>query len=162
MVETCMDLIPAAPGERGNLSSGVNWSIRPRPDSDGRYGRLQAVDLETRKVVWLDRQRAPQSTCTLATAGGVVFAGALDRFLSAYDAHTGATLWRARLADVPSNCPISYSVGGKQYVAVVVGNGGSMSQTFSVLVPEIQNPPVHAGAVWVFELPDAATGVAAR
>ena len=155
MVETCMDLIPAPAGERGNLSSGVNWSIRPRPDSDGKYGRLEALNLETRQVLWTDRQRAPQSTCTLATAGGIVFAGALDRFLSAYDARTGAVLWRVRLNDVPSNCPISYSVGGRQYLAVVVGNGGSMSNTFSVLVPEIQNPPTHGGAVWVFELPES-------
>lgn len=154
MVESCMDLIPAAAGERGNLTSGVNWFIRPRPDSDGKYGRLEAFNLETKKVLWIDRQRAPQSTGVLATAGGIVFAGSLDRFLKAYDDSTGETLWQVRMNDVPSSCPITYSVNGKQYVAVVVGNGGAQSATFPVLVPEIQNPPDHGAAIWVFELPD--------
>jgi alcohol dehydrogenase (cytochrome c) len=154
LVESCMDLIPASKGERGNLTSGYDWFIRPRPGSDGKYGRLEAFNLETKKPVWIDRQRAPQSTCVLATAGGVVFAGALDRNLKAYDAGTGKVLWRVRLNDVPSSCPISYSVGGKQYVAVVVGSGGPQTATFPVLVPEIQNPPAHGAAVWVFALPD--------
>jgi alcohol dehydrogenase (cytochrome c) len=154
MVESCMDLIPAPPGERGNLTSGYNWFIRPRPDSDGNFGRVEALNLETKKVVWIDRQRAPQSTGVLATAGGVVFAGALDRNLKAYDAATGKVLWQVRLNDVPSSCPITYSVGGKQYLAVVVGNGGAQTGTFPVLVPEIQNPPDRGAAIWVFELPD--------
>jgi alcohol dehydrogenase (cytochrome c) len=154
MVESCMDLIPAPPGQRGNLTSGVNWFIRARPDSDGKFGRIEAINLETKKVVWIDRQRAPQSTGVLATAGGVVFAGSLDRYLKAYDDRTGATLWQVRMNDVPSSAPITYSVDGKQYVAVVVGNGGAQTATFPVLVPEIQNPPDHGAAIWVFQLPE--------
>ena len=154
MNESCMDLIPAPPGERGNLSSGVNWSIRLRPDSDGKLGRLEAFNLQTRQVLWIDRQRAPQTTGVLATAGGVVFAGALDRFFKAYDAATGALLWKVRMNDTPTTCPISYSVNGKQYVAMIVGGGTSLTETYPVLVPEIQNPPDHGGAVWVFELPE--------
>ncbi|HTY93090.1 MAG TPA: PQQ-binding-like beta-propeller repeat protein [Steroidobacteraceae bacterium] len=153
MVESCMDLIPAAPGERGNLSSGYNWTIRPRPDSDGKYGRTEAVNLESKQVLWTDRQRAPGTTCLLATAGGVVFSGSFDRYLRAYDDTTGKHLWQVRMNDVPSSCPISYSVKGRQYVAVVVGNGGIESQTFSSIVPEIQSPQEHASSVWVFELP---------
>jgi alcohol dehydrogenase (cytochrome c) len=153
MVESCMDLIPAPAGERGNLTSGVNWFIRARPDSDGKFGRLEAFNLLTKKVLWIDRQRAPQSTGVLATAGGVLFAGSLDRFLKAYDDATGELLWEVRMNDVPSSCPITYSVDGRQYLAVVVGNGGAQTVTFPVLVPEIQNPPDHGAAVWVFELP---------
>ena len=137
LVEACMDLTPVAPGGRGSLSTGVRWSLRPRPDSDGKYGRVQAINLETRKSVWMERQRAPQSTGTLATAGGVVFAGALDRSLIAYDDMSGKELWRTRLGDVPSNAPISYAVNGRQYLAVVVGNGGAQAATFPALVPEI-------------------------
>jgi alcohol dehydrogenase (cytochrome c) len=152
MVESCMDLIPAPAGQRGNLSSGYNWSIRPREDSDGKFGRLEAFNVATRQVLWVHRQRAPAVTGVLDTAGGVVFSGSLDRYFEAYDDVTGAQLWRVRTNDVPSSCPISYSVGGKQYVAIVVSAGGSQSATFSVLVPEIQNPPEHGAAVWVFEL----------
>ncbi len=153
VVESCMDLLPVGPGERGNLSSGYNWSIRPRPDTDGKYGRIEALNLATRKVLWTERQRAPGTTCMLATAGGVVFSGSLDRVLRAYDDTTGTQLWQVRMNDVPSSCPISYSVKGRQYIAVVVGNGGNESQTFPAIVPEIQNPQEHASSIWVFELP---------
>ncbi|OFW34501.1 MAG: hypothetical protein A3G76_16925 [Acidobacteria bacterium RIFCSPLOWO2_12_FULL_65_11] len=158
LVEACMDLTPVAPGGRGSLSTGVRWTLRPRPDSDGKYGRVQAINLETKKTVWTMRQRAPQSSGVLATAGGVVFAGALDRVFAAYDDATGRQLWRVRLNDVPNSAPISYAVNGKQYVAVVVGNGGAQAATFPVLVPEIKNPPDRGAAIWVFELPDRLTG----
>jgi alcohol dehydrogenase (cytochrome c) len=84
----------------------------------------------------------------------VLFAGALDRYLTAYDDSTGETLWKIRMNDMPSSCPISFSVNGKQYLAVVVGAGGAQSVTFPVLVPEIQLPPDHGAAIWVFELPE--------
>jgi alcohol dehydrogenase (cytochrome c) len=156
LVESCMDLTPVAPGGRGSLTTGVRWSLRPRPNSDGLYGRIQAINLDTRQTVWTDRQRAPMTTGTLATAGGVVFAGALDRTFAAYDETTGATLWHTRLGDVPSNAPISYTVNGRQYVAMVVGNGGAQAATFPALVPEIRNPPDRGASVWVFALPERA------
>jgi alcohol dehydrogenase (cytochrome c) len=153
LVESCMDMVPAPPGERGFLSSGVRVSVRPRPDSDGRYGRIQAVNVATGKTVWTERQRAPQSSGTLATAGGVVFAGALDRSFTAYDDATGKQLWRTRLTDVPNSAPISFSVDGKQYVAVVVGHGGAQAVTFPGLIPEIALPAVRSSSVWVFAVP---------
>jgi alcohol dehydrogenase (cytochrome c) len=153
LVESCMDLIPVAPGERGGLSSGVRFTIRPRLDGDGKYGRFEAINLETRKVVWTDRQRAPQTTGALATAGGIVFDGSLDRYIRAYDESNGKILWETRLNDVPSSCPITYSVNGKQYVAVVVGNGGAHAATWPPLVPEIKNPSGGGAQLWVFELP---------
>lgn len=157
LVESCMDLTPVAPGGRGSLSTGVRWTLRPRPESDGRYGRVQAINLETRKVVWIERHRAPQTTGVLATAGGVVFAGTLDRVFAAYDDATGKELWRIRLNDVPSSAPISYLANGKQYIAMVVGNGGAQAATFPQLVPEIQNPPDRSAAIWVFEIPSKTT-----
>ena len=139
-VETCMNLNPTQPGQRGFLSTGVGVNVRPRPDSDGKYGRVQAINLETKKTVWMERQRAPQSTGILATAGGVVFAGALDRWLTAYDDANGKALWKVRLNDVPNSAPITYTVNGKQYVAVVVGYGGAQAASFPQLTPEIPLP----------------------
>ncbi len=153
IVEACMDLVQVGDGERGSLSTGVRWTVRPRPGSDGKYGRLQALNLETKKTAWIERQRAPLTTGTLATAGGVVFTGSLDRMFLAYDAATGAQIWKARLNDVPSSAPISYSANGQEYVAIVVGPGGYQSNSYDALVPEIQNPPDHGAAIWVFEVP---------
>ena len=153
LVESCMDMIPVKTGERASLSSGVRWAVRPRLDSDGQYGRVMAINLATRKVVWTERQRAPVTTGVLDTAGGVIFEGSIDRVFRARDDSSGKVLWQQRLNDVPNSAPISYTVNGKQYVAITVGNGGAVPATWQPLVPEIQNPPDRGGsAVWVFEL----------
>jgi len=154
LVESCMDLTPMPQDQRGSLSTGVRWTIRPTLDSDGRYGRIQAIDLETRRTLWTTRQRAPQTTGTLATAGGLVFAGALDRWFTAYDDATGEALWRSRLGDVPSAAPISFGVDGRQYVALVVGYGTAQAMTFPMLTPEIDLPIIRSSAIWVFALPE--------
>jgi PQQ-dependent dehydrogenase (methanol/ethanol family) len=153
LVESCMDLTPVPADQRGGLSTGVKFSIRPRLDSDGRYGRIQAIDLATRKTLWTERQRAPQTSGVLATAGGLVFAGALDRYFTAYDDATGKAVWRTRLSDVPSAAPITYAVNGRQYVAMVVGYGSAQSITFPMLTPEIDLPVVRTAAIAVFALP---------
>src|SRR4029079_5202410 len=131
-------------------------------DSDGKYGRLEAINLETRKVLWTNRQRAPLSSGVLATAGGVVFGGALDRVFAAYDDADGKELWRIRLNDVPNSAPISYAMGGRHCVAVVVGTVGAQAATFPALVPEIRNPPDRGAAIWVFQLPDRLTTTSGR
>jgi len=152
--EACMDVFPVPGGGAGALSSGVNWGIRPRPDSDGKFGRLQAIDLSTGRAVWTARQRAPQTSGVLATAGGLVFAGSLDRYFRAYDAADGSILWETRLNDVSSSSPISYTAGGRQYVAIAVGQGGFHAGSFVPLVPELTSPPNRGAAVFVFAVDD--------
>ncbi|HEX4023481.1 MAG TPA: PQQ-binding-like beta-propeller repeat protein [Steroidobacteraceae bacterium] len=151
--EFCMELIPVAKGAPAALSSGVAWALKPRPGSDGRYGRVQAVNLQTRQTTWKTRERAPYTTGALDTAGGVVFSGALDRSFSAYDDTTGALLWQTVLDDVPNAAPISYLANGHQYVAVVVGFGGPGSSTFPAMLPEIHYPATPSSSIWVFEVP---------
>jgi alcohol dehydrogenase (cytochrome c) len=90
----------------------------------------------------------------LATAGGVVFAGDLNRGFAAYDDRTGEELWRTRLNDVPNTGPITFEVDGKQYVAITDGFGGAQANTFPPLVPELNLPAYRSSSVWVFELPD--------
>jgi len=154
LIESCMYMTPVGEGERGLLTTGVRISLAPRENSDGLYGRIQAINLETRKTVWTDRQRAPRSTGMLATGGGVVFGGSLDRVFAAYDDTTGKKLWSSRLSDVPHGSPITYSVNGKQYVAVIAGLGGNHSKLFMPFVPEIKVPVNRSPVIWVFELPE--------
>ena len=153
IVEACMDMIAVAEGERGSLSTGVRWTVRPRPESDGSYGRIEAINLETHETEWIARQRAPQTTGVLVTGGGLLFAGSLDRRFSAYDASTGDRLWNTRLNDIPNAPPISFMVDGRQYVALTVGAGGYLTAAYAVLAPEIVNPSDRGAALWVFEMP---------
>ena len=150
--DVCTDIVPVEGG--GFLSTGVNMEIAPRPDSDGRYGLVQAMNMQTGEIVWRARQRAPQTTGVLATAGGVVFAGALDRNFTAYDDSTGEILWQAGVNDTPNAAPITYSVDGKQYVALTVGHGSPVTNAFTGLAPEITVPPVRSSSVFVFALPE--------
>ena len=101
------------------------------------------------------RNTGAQNTAgPIATAGGLVFEGSIDRVFRARDASTGKVLWQQRLNDVPNSAPISYNVAGKQYVAITVGNGGAIPATWQPLVPDLQNRPDRGGsAVWAFELP---------
>jgi alcohol dehydrogenase (cytochrome c) len=152
--EACMDMFPVPGGGGGaGLSSGMNWGIRPIPDSDGKYGRLEAINIAKRQMVWRTRQRAPQSSGVLATAGGVAFAASLDRYVRAYDSANGRQLWEQRLNDVSSSSPMTYSLDGQQYLVIVTGQGGFHAASYSALVPELQNPPDKGAAIWVFSLP---------
>jgi alcohol dehydrogenase (cytochrome c) len=160
IIEACMDLVPVAEGERGSLTTGVRWTVRPRPESDGQYGRLEAINLATGETAWISRQRAPQTTAALATGGGLVFAGSLDRRINAYDAANGDRLWSTRLTEVPNAPPITYAVDGRQYVAVIVGSGGYLTRAYSALAPEIRNPPDRAAALFVFAQPEDGTAEA--
>ena len=147
-----MDMPPVPEGSWSLLSSGAGFTIKPRPDSDGRYGRLQAVNLETGKTVWTHRQRAPLTTGILDTAGGVVFAGDMDRGFTAYDDRNGMQLWHTRLNDIPNSTPLSFRVNGRQYIAITTGHGAPLTVDRTALVPEIRMPTDPGATVWVFAL----------
>jgi alcohol dehydrogenase (cytochrome c) len=154
MDETCSDWTwtarPADQVAKGGLD--MRYPPRPRPDADGKFGRVEAIDMATRQVLWTERQRAPVASSVLATAGGLVFDGSIDRQFHARDAKTGKVLWQARLNASPSSSPITYEVGGEQYVAVISGGGGAFDGGAKSFTPEIDTP---AGGVTVvvFKLP---------
>ena len=55
---------------------------------------------------------------------------------------------------MPNASPITYSVDGKQYVAIVTGHGNPLALGIPDVIPETQLPPVNSAAVYVFALPD--------
>jgi alcohol dehydrogenase (cytochrome c) len=152
LVEACMDMYPAPGGFGGSLTSGVQLGVRPRPDSDGNYGRIQALIIDTGKVRWTVRQRAPFTSGVLATAGGLVFAASLDRYFHAYDASSGTQLWQTRFNIASSSNPISYAVDGEQYIAIVAGGGEFQATSYERLLPELHAVQSRGAAVWVFKL----------
>jgi alcohol dehydrogenase (cytochrome c) len=88
------------------------------------YTAVRAVDAYSGKLVWehRERERTGDSTVSgmLSTRGGLVF-GAADGQFFALDARSGKTLWSAGIAGSTYAAPVTFSVGGQQYVSVVIG-----------------------------------------
>ncbi|GBQ66597.1 PQQ-dependent dehydrogenase 4 [Ameyamaea chiangmaiensis NBRC 103196] len=110
------------------------------------WGTLTAIDLVTKKIVWqhpvgTTRDTGPLRTHNniplptgiyniggnIVTKGGVVFMGATaDDYLRAFDLATGNVIWRDRLPAGGQATPMSYEVGGKQYVLIAAGGHGGL------------------------------------
>ncbi|MBW2241068.1 MAG: PQQ-dependent dehydrogenase, methanol/ethanol family [Deltaproteobacteria bacterium] len=92
--------------------------------------RLLAWDPVAAKKVWEVRRTTALPAGVLATAGDLVFQGAEQGRLAAYDARTGVRLWASQPGVRIMAPPISYALDGEQYVAVVAGAGGSAGGHF--------------------------------
>ena len=153
--EFCSNTTPT-PLDPGQAYTGGGRAIFARtlvPGSDGNVGRIDAIKLTDQSTVWSYRQRAPATGAVLPTAGGLVFAGTWDRYFRAWDDATGKVLWQLRTNNAVNGFPISYTVNGKQYVAVSVGNGSSQAKSLATLTPEVVAPD-GGSVLWVFALPD--------
>jgi alcohol dehydrogenase (cytochrome c) len=150
----CMDYSWVARPAADIAAGGQDLRLRarPKPGNDGHFGRIEAIDLKTRQVVWSQRQRAPIASSLLASAGGLVFGGARDRRFTAYDAANGKVLWQTVLNASPSSSPATYSVDGVQYLVVIAGVGGALDSGSRSLTPEIIDPAAGT-TLWVFRLP---------
>ena len=138
--------------KEGGGGYGGESTIRPMPGTDGMLGRLTAIDLRDLKTKWSHTQRAMFLTGVLNTAGGLSFVGDLDRYFKAFDVDTGKVLWQTRLGAPLHGYPITYTAGGKQYVAVPAGMGVFKLMTARES-PDIYQPS-GGNELYVFELPD--------
>ena len=110
--------------------------------------RLKAVDPRRRNQ---GRAEAgcPNYSGALATAGGLVFIGHVDGTLTAHDAKTLKEVWSFSVGTGINAPPISYSINGKQYIAVLAGS----RQVLAVIqnAPELKNTAT-ASMLYVFGL----------
>jgi alcohol dehydrogenase (cytochrome c) len=115
----------------------------------GLYGALKAVDPTTGEIKAALKLPYPNYSGALATAGNLVFIGEPDGTFSAYDARTLQELWSFNVGTGINAPPITYSVNGKQYVAVLVGS--KQSQNVIPFAPELKNTAT-ASMLFVFGL----------
>lgn len=138
---------PGAYSQETGLLYSVNQRIEgyflPREQRRGneRFGSVAAVNPVTGKVAWTQRTDQPLAGGVLATAGGLVFAGRTSGWFDAYDAATGERVWTFRMGAGCNSAPMTYQVGGRQYVALSCGGHGSLD-------------PQGGDTVVAFALPD--------
>ena len=131
-------------GVQFGFGVATGFGVAKDPDQgSNRGGYLKAVDVTTNKIAWTVRMPVLGDCydATFTTAGGLVFVGhdnTTNPTYSAYDAKTGKNLWNYPTnVKVGISAPgITYTAGGKQYVAVLQGGGGGNSN---------QQKPTHHG-----------------
>ncbi|HWF95467.1 MAG TPA: PQQ-dependent dehydrogenase, methanol/ethanol family [Xanthobacteraceae bacterium] len=129
---------------RERFGGGNTKNLSPR-----RYGTLKSVDPTTGEIKASVKMPYPNYGGVLATAGNLVFIGQLDGTLYAYDARTLQEVWSFNAGTGINAPPITYSVNGKQYIAVLMGS----KQTAAVWQdsPELKNTST-ASMLYVFAL----------
>jgi PQQ-dependent dehydrogenase (methanol/ethanol family) len=108
--------------------------------SEKQWGRVSAVNIDTGKVAWKHDTAQPLIGGGLATASGLFFFGEGNGSFNALDSKTGKKLWSFNCGAGANAQPVSYMVGGKQYVAM--GCGGNTQIDFK-----------RGNSVFVFALP---------
>jgi quinohemoprotein ethanol dehydrogenase len=122
-------------------SGGIAIAIISPPPGTPKASLL-AWDPVNQKPAWRVDQSVMLNGGTLATGGNLVFQGSADGYISAYDAKTGEKVWRFYAGQGMLSPPISYAIGGRQYISILVGFGGAAA---------INGPDMYAG--WSFSAP---------
>jgi alcohol dehydrogenase (cytochrome c)/quinohemoprotein ethanol dehydrogenase len=110
-----IDFVAAGMPQQPAVKKSILESIR---------GHLSAWDPAQQKEVWRVDRTSPANGGVLSTAGNLVFEGTAQGNLEGYRADTGEKLWSAETQSGVVAAPMSYTVDGEQYVAVLVGWGG--------------------------------------
>jgi alcohol dehydrogenase (cytochrome c) len=142
---------------RGYTGTARGGAPSPTVPGADHFGEVQAWNVDTGRRVWThDYPKSPNWGAMLATGGGLVFSGGTaDRKFHAFDAKTGKLLWEYPTTSGILAPPTSFSIGGKQYIAVLSGWGGDSAGMQSQLDRSYPGefPPVpEGGSVWVFAL----------
>jgi alcohol dehydrogenase (cytochrome c) len=124
------------------------WGGDVQLRTDRQWGEVKAIEPLSGREVWSWRSPHPMVASLLATAGDLVFAGEPTGEFSGFDARTGEKLWSFQTGSGIHSSPVTYSVDGRQYVAVHSGWGGWIKG----FAPELYGAP-RGDALVAFALP---------
>ncbi len=124
----------------------------PQPGSDpNKFTGIGKINLSTGEILHFNEGRSPSNGAMLTTAGDLVFHGDMNRRFRAFDVYTGKQLWEGIVGGHVSVSTISYAANGKQYIAIMTGDG-MLDGSLLAETPEIK-PPRGSNAIYVFALP---------
>ncbi|MBZ5633417.1 MAG: PQQ-binding-like beta-propeller repeat protein [Acidobacteriia bacterium] len=141
-IDVCLD----------NIEGGQRKGVARAGADPQKLNGIGKINMETGEILRFGEQRAPANGAVLATAGNLIFWGDLDRRLHAFDAETGKQLWEGIVGGSIAVSTITYAVNGKQYVAILTGDGALGPGLVTLHAPEIKRVAGH-NAVYVFALP---------
>ena len=95
--------------------------ISTRREDEG-YGAIRAIDPFTGDRKWEYKMNDVTDAGILTTASDVLFSGGREGHFYALDARNGSLLWHANVGGGVASGPMTYSISGRQYVAVSAGN----------------------------------------
>jgi alcohol dehydrogenase (cytochrome c) len=151
-VDNCLDNTSAAPAADGKPAMGAKRAgIQREGGKPEEFGGLAKINMETGEIQHIYKGRAPGNGAVLTTAGDLVFWGDLDGKFRAFDAASGKILWETTLGGPVDNSTISYAVNGKQYIAVMSGEG---LLTGGLITQASISPPRRHNELYVFALSD--------
>ena len=107
-----------------SIDPGVEFAREDIPVNAGT-GALRAWDPVAQKLRWEVTLPGVWNPGTLTTAGNLVIQGRTDGKLVAYRATDGESLWQFDAGLGISAPPVTYTVNGKQHIALLVGWGGA-------------------------------------
>ena len=117
-----------------------------------KVGRIDAISVETGRTVWSWETRVSNYSPLLATGGGLLLNGSMDRYFRALDIESGQILWQTRLAAQVVGGAVTYSINGRQYIAITSGGGPTTARLAVAMTPDADTPS-GSNAVYVFALP---------
>jgi PQQ-dependent dehydrogenase (methanol/ethanol family) len=149
MQNMCMNATTQTDQRDPKLVYGFSTEYITAPGAK-EVGVVWAISAEKGTTLWKHEQRTGVMSL-VATGGGLVFGGDVSGAFKAYDDTTGKVLWETNLGSPVSGYPVTFAVGGKQFVAVTTGPSLVAAASRRV-TPEL--PADSAGAqVFVFALP---------
>jgi alcohol dehydrogenase (cytochrome c) len=148
----CMDMEGIEPEyKKGAFYLGVNFDLG-KAGAGGYMGGVKAWDPVKQKEVWFNKDELPWAGGVLTTAGGLVFHGDVKGWFKALDAKTGKTLWKFNAGSGISAAPMTYTLDGKQYVAVVSGRTESIPAFLGAIGEKVVAASPEGGTLYVFSL----------
>jgi alcohol dehydrogenase (cytochrome c) len=145
----CMDMTDlAVEYKRGAFYLGKEFPTKPGPG--GYLGELVAWDPVKQQKAWGVKEKLPFNGGTLTTGGNLVFWGTFDGWFKAFDARNGKQLWKFNVGSGVGAGAMTYSIDGKQYVAVVTGKSTVLPLFLGDVGKQMAASSTEGGTMFVF------------